>query len=204
METTASSRTRENPVNTLRVFLGLTLIVTAAVAGGALVAEALLLGLGALLLFAEIALLPGFGVAGVAALLMLAGGAAIYLGHPQAPSSGELLLGAAFAVTGIAVVVRYAPRIRFFRELIPDTLPAAPAPPAPPAAAPPIGATGFVVKPLRPVGVVRVCGVEWEATSERHFLDVGQAVRIESCGDDRIVVRPAGESAALERQKPAA
>lgn len=192
MDMIAADTIANRALNLLRVFVGLTLIVAAAVAGGGFVAEMILLSGGAVLLFAELAVLPGFGIAGVSALLMLGGGAAIYLRHPAPPAALEALTGAAFALAGAAVLVRTIPRLRFFRDILPGvagdlTTRAV----VQPGDAPPIGALGLVVKPLRPVGVARFAGREWEVTSERDFLEIGEAVHVERCDGGRIVVRPA-------------
>jgi membrane-bound serine protease (ClpP class) len=57
-----------------------------------------------------------------------------------------------------------------------------------------LGAEGEVVTALRPVGVIRIDGVRYDALAEGQFIEAGQKVRVTVIEDNQLKVRPIEEA----------
>jgi membrane-bound serine protease (ClpP class) len=163
--------------------------------------EALLIGLGVLLLGAEIFLIPGFGVAGVLGVLGL--GAGLFLSFLGSyPTSAEIWTAGLSLLTvfvcvaiGISVMLMLIPRTPFWSRLSLKTRLEKGA--APPAAqethpAPPLlGAVGMTVTPLVPSGTGLFQDKRLDIISEGEYIPVGTPVTIIHIEGNRLVVRQA-------------
>ncbi len=164
--------------------------------------ELLLVVLGIILLLADVFVIPGFGVAGVAGILLIA--AALVLSmqgfvvpQPEFPWQYDLLMRnlrrIGFSLVGATVTV-----ILFFLYAFPHIGRIISGPtlaqtvsshvdtdrPAPVK----VGAHGVVVKPLRPSGFVRFGDVECNVVSDGDFLGVDERVTVTAIEGNRIVV----------------
>ncbi len=169
--------------------------------------------IGVVLLLIELFVLPGFGVFGVAGLVLMFLGLALSVvpsGLPAAQRWGALqqsvlwlLLGVFFSGIGFVFLTRYFGSVPIFTRLMlanPD-----PADLLPPGAAAPhvsgdeaVGAgriaqgqVGRIVSPLRPIGRAEIEGQLVDVISEGDWLEVGQKVRVVSVQGNRIAVERA-------------
>jgi membrane-bound serine protease (ClpP class) len=141
-----------------------------------------LLVCGMVLLVAEIAVLPGFGVAGVGAIVLLASGVA-YAWHSFGPGwgVGSLLIAAA----GTAAVIVLVPRTKAGKDLVlGDSIKGSGAPDDSGL----IGQEGVTLTPLRPAGVAEIAGRRLDVIADGMFVEAGQKVRVVSVEGARIVV----------------
>jgi membrane-bound serine protease (ClpP class) len=144
-----------------------------------------LMAVGMVLLFLEVAIIPGFGVAGVSAILCLLGGAAVaWLNFGAAWGMGSVLLSGGLSIGIIAL----APRTRAGRELVlKDAITAQ------------IGASssaiegkvGVTLTPLRPSGAAEIEGRRVDVVTDGVFVDAGAPVRVVAVQGTRVVVAPA-------------
>ncbi|MDR1107656.1 MAG: nodulation protein NfeD [Spirochaetaceae bacterium] len=170
-----------------------------------------LLGIG--LLSVEIFILPGFGVAGISGLVLI-GISLIFsmqdfviprfewewdiLGRNAAVVSAGLLA----AITGIAVIALFGPRLKIFDRLtlktrITGTAGGAMGPDSPPgeegAGGEDYGAlegkTGIAATTLRPSGKVEIEGRLYAAEGDGVFVERGKSVEVIRVQGNRIVVR---------------
>jgi len=144
-----------------------------------------LMAAGMMLLVAEVAIIPGFGIAGVAAGLFLVGGVATawhYYGLAWGVGS---LLGAG-ALTVITIIL--APRTRAGKALVleaaitdqhvSEELTGL------------LGQRGVATTPLRPAGAVELGGRRVDVVTEGQFVDAGAAVEVVAVEGARVVVAP--------------
>jgi len=141
---------------------------------------------GMVLLVTEVAIIPSFGVAGVAAALFLLGGVATaWHYHGPAWGVGSLLAAAALTV-GIIVL---APRTRAGKALVleaaitdqhvvGDELAAL------------LGQHGVATTDLRPAGAVEIGGRRIDVVTEGQFVTAGSAVEVVAVEGSRVVVTP--------------
>ncbi|MCK5557514.1 MAG: hypothetical protein KAJ01_04010, partial [Candidatus Hydrogenedentes bacterium] len=171
--------------------------------------EIAILALGVILILLEIFVIPGFGVAGIAGVLLCVIGLLAMI-VPNAPnklpipsnsmdwdmfSSGLLALSLGFVASLIAAAIlsRYLPRIPLFTRNKLILAPAAAADDDPRSEASPmlnirVGQTGETESMLRPVGVVRFGDDLLDAVSEGEIIEQGRTVRVLHRDGNRIVV----------------
>jgi membrane-bound serine protease (ClpP class) len=155
--------------------------------------EILLIGLGILLLFIEIVLLPGFGAAGVPGIILILVGLGMIW--------RELGLRMAFAYAGATVSITIplailglwlAPRTKFGRSLILETAEKN----TEGFQAPPreltnlVGKSGWSITPLRPAGVALINGQRVDVVSSGDFIEPETEVEVVYVEGGRVVVRP--------------
>jgi membrane-bound serine protease (ClpP class) len=160
--------------------------------------ELLLVVAGAALMVAEIFVIPGFGIAGIAGILALAGGLGLALvGAGATPSVllnalGQVAVSILLALGAGMAVLRWLPHLPFGRQLVLNTALHAQAG----YASPPeedqhvLGRTGTTLSPLRPAGVASIDGARVDVVSDGTFIDAGTAVTVTRVDGNRIVVRP--------------
>jgi membrane-bound serine protease (ClpP class) len=148
--------------------------------GAVLIVIALMVG-GMLLLVAEVAIIPGFGMAGVSAALLILGGAG-YAWHEFGPAwgMGSLLISGAVA----GGILLWVPRTKAGRALVlKDTL-----------GKPEenfealVGVEGVAVTPLRPAGMAELAGRRVDVVTDGVFVEKGRAVRVVAVEGARVVV----------------
>jgi membrane-bound serine protease (ClpP class) len=142
-----------------------------------------LMAAGMVLLFLEVAIIPGFGVAGVSAILCLLGGAAVaWLNYGAAWGMGSVILSGGLSIALIAV----APRTRAGRELVLKDAITAQIGASSSAAAP--GKLGVTLTPLRPSGAAEIEGRRVDVVTDGQFVDAGARVRVVAVQGARVVV----------------
>lgn len=144
----------------------------------------IVLVLGLLLLFAEVAIVPGFGVAGVLGVLALAAGAVtawIELG----PFWGGITAGGS-VIAAIAMLI-WLPRSRAGRKIVLEHSQAEAISQEDRTRL--VGRRGITVTPLRPIGRVRFGSDEVDAMTEGEYIDRNQEVEVMTVEGPRVVVR---------------
>jgi membrane-bound serine protease (ClpP class) len=166
------------------------------------------LAVGALLLAAEVFLIPGFGFAGVLGMvalgtgfLMLAVGASFEsprgVDWDAARSFGlQFVLTVALGLVTIFVLARAIPSVGPGRRMVlaPPSGPAVPVVPGPSAKP---GERGVALSPLRPAGSAEVAGRVVDVVTEGEYADAGTPVVVVAVEGPRVVVRPARGSGTL-------
>ncbi len=163
--------------------------------------EALLIGLGIVLLLAEIFIIPGFGVAGVLGVLALGAGLFLsFLGSYPTPAeiwrvSLTLLTVLVLVATGIGVTLLFLPRTPFWSRLSLKTRldkdeGTAHSSGQETPAAPWLGAEGKTVTPLLPSGTGLFQGKRLDIISEGEHIPGDTPVQIIQVEGNRLVVRP--------------
>jgi membrane-bound serine protease (ClpP class) len=149
----------------------------------ALIVAALLI-CGMVLLIAEIAIIPGFGVAGIGAIALLVSGVAYaWVKFGASWGIGSLLMA---AVAAVAILV-IAPRTRAGKALVLETDLRQSHAGASHALK---GKTGRTVTPLRPAGIAEIDGKRVDVVADGVFIDANQEVRVALVDGPRIVVEP--------------
>jgi membrane-bound serine protease (ClpP class) len=159
--------------------------------------ELLLMTAGVLLLLAEVFLLPGFTLAGIAGILMLVGGLGLTLVGAGATMSavvtalGRVAISILIALAGAVALLRYLPRLPFGRRLVLQTGMEADDGyvSAPDSDRQWLGRTGTAVSPLRPAGIAQFDDARVDVVSEGSFIDAGTSVEVTRVDGNRIVVR---------------
>jgi membrane-bound serine protease (ClpP class) len=167
--------------------------------------ELLLVGLGVVLLIAEIFVTPGFGILGILGIGALLGGLALSLVGDGATTAvllragGQVMLSLVVAIAAALVVLRFLPRLPFARSLVlEEGLPAG----AGYASAPEtdrhwLGKRGTAASPLHPAGVADLDGERVDVVSDGDFISAGEPIEVTRVDGNRIVVRrphpPAGQ-----------
>ncbi|MBN1943840.1 MAG: hypothetical protein JW849_11155 [Phycisphaerae bacterium] len=176
--------------------------------------EIAVFGLGVLLLLAEIFLIPGFGVAGVSGILLMAVGllamlvpnAPDKLPWPETGAAWELFLDGLMALclgfigflVIAAVLSRFLPKWSLIQKSRLILAPAVAAADAPrPESSPMLrvraGDVGTTAGPLHPVGRVRFGEDLLDAVSEGEMIGPGRSVRVLRRDGNRIVVEEVKE-----------
>jgi membrane-bound ClpP family serine protease len=146
-----------------------------------------LLILGAILLVAELVLLPGLSVAGIGALISY--GVAIYLGFENYGTNGGLIVIGAVVVLSVAMIA-ISMRARTWRKLALHSEIDGVSQERPEEHVK-IGAKGQTVTRLAPMGKVTVDGKTYEAKSlGDKFLDPDKDVEVVGYENFNIVVKP--------------
>lgn len=148
----------------------------------AVIVAALVVGL--ILLFTEIAVVPGFGVAGALGLLALAGGA-IAAWTELGPFWGGLT--GAVSVVAAGVMMVWLPKSRVGRKMVLEHSQAEAISQEDRSGL--LGRRGITVTPLRPIGRVRFGSEEVDVMTEGEYVDSNQEVEVMSVEGPRIVVR---------------
>ncbi len=163
----------------------------------------LLLAVGALLLAAEIFLIPGFGVAGIAGLAALGAGfvilaANVTFGDPGDLGTPDVLdFTFQFALTllaGVAVIVliaRALPGFGFGRRMVLQPAAGTPTAAVPVAALPRTGERGSALSALRPAGTADFGGVLVDVVSDSGYVEAGATIVVVAVEGQVVSVRPA-------------
>lgn len=185
----------------LLIFLGAPYLT-----GLAKVWEILVVLCGAGLLLVEIFLIPGFGVTGIAGvLLILIGFMATFVPEDPGPiywpeldytvrgvKTGlwVIAIGLTVSVVGMVLLSRFMPQTPYFRKLIPanptaETILV----PDPLAEAAAVGNVGRAEGPLRPAGKARFGMTLVDVVSDGEYLAAGERIEVVERAGNRIVVR---------------
>ncbi len=169
--------------------------------------EILIFGAGAALILVEVFVIPGFGVAGIAGILLMAVGFAMALVEFELPLGVSFELGylqqAVEAVSirlaavilalvaGMVVFSRYLPATRMGRTLIlgAETAATQGYVSAPPDFAGLVGKGGRALGPLRPAGIADIEGRRVDVVTLGDFIESGSAVEVVQVEGNRIVVK---------------
>ncbi len=169
------------------------------VAGLAGFEEYLLLGIGLILLAAEVFVIPGFGVAGIAGIGCIALSGILLMQNFTIPSPEipfqELILMSnvkdmAFSLIGsVGIVVLFFwlvfPRMKNFKngpilsETIHSTVEVLQL----------VGLEGVAIKDLRPAGTIEIDGEAYDATSNGFLIEKGESVVVSEQQGHRLIVR---------------
>ena len=165
--------------------------------------ELVLFGIGVVLIFAEIFVLPGFGVAGISGLILVVVSlvAALIANVGLEFPSGQAISSAVvtMAVTMVLLVLlilsvgRYLPRNQRFSQLVlsPD-LSSATGYVSSDTVEELLGSVGVTRTPLRPVGSAEFNGERVEVTSGGEMIPAGVQVQVVRVRGSRVEVRPVG------------
>ena len=151
-----------------------------------------LIGLGILLLFIEIVLLPGFGAAGIPGIVLIGGGIGVVwsrLGWEVASiyAGATLIVIIPLAAFGLWL----APRTKLGKAVILDTTQRS----ADGFQAPPlelanlVGKSGQSISPLRPAGIALIDGRRVDVVSRGEFIEPETEVEVVFVEGSRVVVR---------------
>ncbi len=163
--------------------------------------EIVLFGIGVLLLLAEIFVIPGFGVAGIGGLVLVAGSlfAALIgnvgLAFPPfaalAPAVGTMAVTLVLLIALMFSLSKYLPKSERFGHLVlsPD-LASASGYVSSAALDELVGQAGVAVTPLRPAGTADIGGDRIDVVTRGEFVAPGAAVEIIQVRGSRVVVRP--------------
>ena len=144
-----------------------------------------IMSIGMVLLIAEVAIIPGFGVAGVSAAALIVGGVVFaWTKFGAAAGMGSLLLSGA----ATAAVLIIAPKTRAGRSLVLSAVPKKSA--VAERAALLLGAEGIAITALRPAGVVEIGNRRVDVVTDGVFVDAGRPVRVVTVEGTRVVVAP--------------
>ncbi len=140
--------------------------------------------IGLILLFTEVAVVPGFGVAGALGLLALAAGA-IAAWTELGPFWGGLTGAVSIVAAGIMLV--WLPKSRVGRQMVLEHSQAQTLSQEDRTGL--IGRRGVTVTPLRPIGRVRFGSDEVDVVTEGEYIDSQQEVEVMTVEGARVVVR---------------
>lgn len=167
--------------------------------------ELLLLLIGALLLGVEVFVLPGFGVAGILALLVIAAGLVLsfqgfVIPDPSFPWEGKLLLTNLSRVMG-AFLFAFVISLFMIRFVLPKISKVVKGPylsatlakshvDLPTGLAVREGDIGTALSLLRPAGKVKIGPEKIDAITQGEFIESGQSVKIVKIESNRVIVAP--------------
>jgi membrane-bound serine protease (ClpP class) len=144
-----------------------------------------LMACGMVLLIAEVAIIPGFGVAGISAAALIVGGAAFaWSRFGVAWGAGSFLLSGAATLA----ILKIAPRTKAGKSLVLSTRLKQGA--VDDKAAELIGKEGTTLTALRPAGAAEIEGRRLDVVTDGVFVEAGRPVRVVSVDGARIVVAP--------------
>jgi membrane-bound serine protease (ClpP class) len=145
----------------------------------------LLMAVGMVLLFLEVAIIPGFGAAGISAILcLLAGVVLAWVQYGAAWGVGSLVLAGGMALGLITV----APRTRAGKELVLSAALTTDAGDGQKARL--LGSFGVTVTPLRPSGAAEIDGRRVDVVTDGVFVEAGKSIKVVSIEGARVVVAP--------------
>jgi membrane-bound serine protease (ClpP class) len=159
--------------------------------------ELLLVGLGVVLLAAEVFVIPGFGIAGVLGLAALLGGLGLSLVGAGATAMavvealGRVALSLVLAIVVSLALLRVLPRLPFGRRLVLDTELDVEGGYAssPEGDRRWVGKSGTAASPLRPAGLAHLDGERVDVVSDGEFIEAGEPIEVTRVDGNRIVVR---------------
>ncbi len=144
-----------------------------------------LMACGMILLIAEVAIIPGFGIAGISAAALIFGGAAFAWSHFGATwGMGSLLLSGAATFA----ILKIMPHTRAGKSLVLSTKLKKSAVES--RAAELEGKEGVTVTTLRPAGAAEIDGRRIDVVTDGVFVEAGRPVRVVSVDGARVVVAP--------------
>lgn len=170
-------------------------------AGLADITDVLVLLAGIAILGVEIFLLPGFGIAGVAGLILIIAGLLLMFQGPAWPKAPwefdrfreslvQVLIGLGGAVPLFLLLVALLPKMPYFHRLVLRREEVATegysAPPSVDRSL--VGRRGRAFTPLHPWGKVEIGNEVFEGVTETGFLDEGTAVEVVRVEENRLVV----------------
>ena len=161
--------------------------------------ELLLVAAGALLIGAELFVIPGFGVAGIAGIVALVAGLGMTLVGAGATTSivigalGRVAISVLLALGGGLVLLRVLPHLPYGRRFVLNEdmnadLGYATAPETDRSW---LGRTGTAVSPLRPAGIADISGTRLDVVSDGGFIEALALIEVTRVDGNRIVVRRA-------------
>jgi membrane-bound serine protease (ClpP class) len=142
------------------------------------------LALGLILLFTEVAIVPGFGVAGVLGVMALAAGA-VAAWTELGPLWGGVTAG--LSVVAAVGMLLWLPRSRAARRVVLDHSQADATSQKDQSAL--VGRRGVTVTPLRPTGRVRFGRDEIDVVTEGEYIATNQEVEVTVVQGPLVVVR---------------
>jgi len=148
----------------------------------AVIVVVLVLGLG--LIFAEVAIVPGFGVTGALGLLALAAGATAAWTE-LGPLWGGVTGGVSVVAAG--AMLYWLPKSRLGRKMVLEHSQADAVSQEDRSEL--LGRRGITVTPLRPIGRVRFGSDEVDVMTEGEYVDSKQEVEVMTVEGPRVVVR---------------
>jgi len=144
----------------------------------------IVLVIGLILLFTEVAVVPGFGVAGALGLLALAAGA-IAAWTELGPFWGGMTGAVSVVAAGIMLI--WLPKSRVGRRMVLEHSQAQTLSQEDRTGL--IGRRGVTVTPLRPIGRVRFGSDEVDVMTEGEYIESQQEVEVMTVEGARVVVR---------------
>ena len=144
--------------------------------------------LGLVLIFAEILLIPGIGVAGILGLLPI-GGSCFYAFHQMGTTVGVIVTVANAAL--LVALTIWVLRAKTWKKLTLETTVDGKAVAADEAIL--VGERGVTVTRLAPMGMVRFGGESVEVKALEGMIDPGVDVEVVMIEDKKIYVQPVGE-----------
>ena len=159
--------------------------------------ELLLVAAGTLLIGAEVFVIPGFGVAGIAGIAALVAGLGMTLVGAGATTSmvigalGRVAISVLLAIGGGLVLLRVLPHLPYGRRFVLNEdmnadLGYATAPETDRLW---LGRTGTAVSPLRPAGIAEIAGTRLDVVSDGGFIEALAVIEVTRVDGNRIVVR---------------
>ena len=146
----------------------------------------IVLVLGLILLFAEVAIVPGFGVAGILGVLALGAGAVAAWTELGPVWGGVTAVTSLFAAV---IMLVWLPKSRAGKRIVLQHSQADAASQEDRSSL--IGRRGVTVTPLRPIGRVRFGPDEVDVITEGEYIDSDQEVEVMVVEGARVVVRVA-------------
>ncbi|MFH1533119.1 MAG: NfeD family protein [Pseudomonadota bacterium] len=148
-----------------------------------------LLVFGILLMIIEVAIIPGFGVAGVLGLILMGSGTlVVWTTYGAALGAGSLVLSVVLSILVVWLFLRSRAARRFIQEhqITGDSSDV-------PSLTHLVGRTGVVSKPLRPSGIVEIDGGPYDVVSEGEFIGQGASVVVIRISTNSLVVKKTQE-----------
>lgn len=170
--------------------------------------EILVVVCGVGLLMVEVFVIPGFGVVGIAGLVLIfVGIVATFMPHEPGPihwptfrytvegvqtGLAVVAVGLVAAIVGMFALSRYMPRTPYFRRIVPpNPTPESIAIVDPLGNLASIGDVGTAVGPLRPAGKARFGASLVDVVSDGEFINAGDRIEVIDRQGNRVVVRRA-------------
>ncbi len=159
--------------------------------------EFLLVGLGLILVGAEIFFIPGFGIAGILGIIALMGGLGLSLIGTGATwestlaALGQVAFSILVAIIATLILLRYFPRLPYGKRLILETnLQAQEGYESSPEGDHRwLGKQGIAVSDLHPSGIARFDGERVDVVSDGTFIQAGQPLEVVRIDGNRVVVQ---------------
>lgn len=159
--------------------------------------EFLLVGLGLILVGAEIFFIPGFGIAGILGIIALMGGLGLSLIGTGATwestlaALGQVAFSILVAIIATLILLRYFPRLPYGKRLILETnLQAQEGYESSPESDHRwLGKQGIAVSDLHPSGIARFDGERVDVVSDGTFIQAGQPLEVVRIDGNRVVVQ---------------